>query len=837
MVYITAQDRSIKVEKKYVCIAILITFCMHLLRVCKVNELNVSMDEIGTLAGAAYLSGNEWSSVLQTTRYYGQGFYWIYAIIFRITSNPFFLASAIYVCNSVLISLTSGIIYYIAISFLKMKNNWWTILSSILPCLCYTYVNWKYISNDVPVLTVFWLMILFFMLSYTNKGNKRKYIQYSVCASFFMGYLLTIHEKTIAVWIAVSVTIILFLIFFDERIVHLGAFVTSAIAFYVGARWIKNSALALFWQEEGTSVANTSAFSQTSVWLLDKPLGWKIIIDIVATNFLTLCERTGGLVIIAFNIIIVMIIYCVKCKVLKKKVRIFGSFKLKFFIILVAFFSVAIIVLGLANQWSPSLFRAYYMADKVGKGVRAYSYERYYIAFVGPAILAICSELEYIVFKFRKIIYSSMGMLVLLYAYYLGCIHSYLVDEWNTTSLSVLSVFPDISKNWNVYLSIVLTIIFLVSLVLIKTKRQLHIYYFFCALLVVLLNVNFRELKVPSINVSVSDAGYELVTNIREYGYELDNIYAEANANMYQFMLSRESINYGFPDSNIEECIVFSNIEWSGLHPYSVGNYGFYYTQLDNNEYVYVKGEKYIEMLEKLGYTLVTDRIVSSDQELVVEENEGNTYTLFNGIGELEKGTYRVNVSAKISVTEEREAYGYIDVVDLDSVYMNRTNIYSSWIDENQEVELSVLVSSDVKMEDVLLRFYLEQGVEMHVHQIEVEKVGENYDIGADNRRAIAAVADNIGIYNNRYGNYKLYFVDDGYKGDENNTTILMEALLYNNEVENVSWEELEQLEITEPVYILSYSDAEVTSKLDWDKGFKGIESFIEHSIYLYIPE
>ena len=833
--YITA--KNVTVEKKFIYISIVITFCMHLLRICKINELNVSMDEIGTLASAAYLSGNNWVSVLQATRYYGQGFYWLYAFLFRATDNPYIIASTIYVCNSLMVSVTTGIIYYIAVRFLKMKNNYWTSIASILPCLCYSYVNWKYISNDVPVLTAFWLLILFFCLSYANRKDRKSYVIYSICAAFEMGYLLTIHEKTIAIWIAVGATVILFKILFDESIVHFIAFGISAIFSYIGARWIKASALTLLWSEVKSSVGNTSAFSQTSTWLLNKPLGWKIMLDIIVTNFLTLCERTGGLVAIALVVIIVMLIYCIKVKVCRRKIGVSNTIKLEFFIMLVAFFTVGIIVLGLANQWSPSLFRAYYMNDRVGKGVRAYSYERYYIAFVGPALLVICAKLKYIVFKFKWIIYASIGILVLLDLYYFGCIHTYLVDKWNTTSLSVLSVFPDVSKNWNVYLSIVLTLVFLTWLAFVKRKMQLRIYYAFCAGLIVLLNVNFRELNMPDIKVSVSDAGYELVNVAKEHGYELDNIYAETNANMYQFMLNRKIINYGFPNMDIEEGIVFSNTEWSGLHPYSVGNYGFHYAQLDNNEYVYVKGEKYVEMLNALGYTPVSDRIVSTTQDLVIEANENDTYTLYSGIGELEKGTYRVKVNATIVAEEVRDVYGYIDVVDSDSVYMNRTNIYDGWLDENRKVELSVLISSDIKMEEVLVRFYLEPGTKMRVHQIDVEKIGEDYDIGADNSRSIAAVADNIEIYNNRYGNYKVYFIDDGYRGDEDNTIILLDALLYNNEVEKISWEEWNQLTIDEPVYVLVYSDAGVASELDWDKGFKGIESFIEHSIYMYIQE
>lgn len=110
------------VKRRYVFFSIVLSFMLYLLRLVQNNNIDITMDEFGTLANASYYAGLDWSNVLSTTRYYGAGFYWIYSIFFRIFENPYVIVILIYVINSLLVSLTAGLIYTIMVRWQKGRR-------------------------------------------------------------------------------------------------------------------------------------------------------------------------------------------------------------------------------------------------------------------------------------------------------------------------------------------------------------------------------------------------------------------------------------------------------------------------------------------------------------------------------------------------------------------------------------------------------------------------------------------------------------------------------------------------------------------------------------------
>ncbi len=691
-----------RIHNRNMILSFALTMFVCLLRICKANDIDISLDEIGTLAGAAYVSGYDWSSVLAETRYYGVGFYWLYGILFRYISDSYLLAIAIYVMNCICVSAIAILVYQMLVMHLKMEDSISTAIVATFPGIIYPYANWGYISNDVPVYCAYWIMIYWGILAYINKDNRRNSVIYSSLTALMMGYLLTVHEKSIAIWIAMILGIVLFKIIFDEFIVSPISFSIIVIISYVIARIIKENALAMFWPV-AESLANTSAFSNMSTFLLNKPLGWKLMLDIIVSNFILLNEKSFGLISVVACLCVYWIVSGTIRVVNKQRLHLTTENKICFFMMMVSFIAAGIVVVGLAVQWGPGVYKAYFKG-MVGVSTRAYGYLRYYVGFTGPAIVAICSMLKTMVSDKKKIVYTSALISIILIVYYYFFIHTYLFDDWQATSLAVFNIFPNDKSAWNIYLSLVILVIFIVLLCVKKREQQNSVCWVLMYIGLALMNVNLNTLSVPSIECKKADAGYELIKMLENSNEAIDKIYVEGNASNYQFMLKEYDIEVGLPEQDIEECIILSNTSWTSTRSYAIGGYGFYYAELDENEYIFVKGERYRKCLEEMGYELRTDTIIYGSTSYRMDIEAGKTFAIYDMPSILEKGTYCITYKVRILNDLNLDVYGYVDVVKKDKVYLNQGELTANLLDKNGEGEIKILISSDEQMEDVGLR-------------------------------------------------------------------------------------------------------------------------------------
>lgn len=817
-----------KMNKTNVIIVVVVTLAIHLLRICMANVINISLDEIGTLAAAAYCSGNDWSSVVMTTRYYGAGFYWLYSIFFSIISNPYCLVFVIYLSNSLCISLCGILIYRILVKYLKMKPTWYTVLIAIMPGITYVNANWNYISNDVPVYVAYWILIYLCIMAFYEKENVWKRRGCSILAALAMGYLLTVHEKSVVVWAAVIISIVLFKIIFGEFIVSPMFFSVSCCVSYVIARKIKAQAILLFWPQSET-LANADALSSVTGFLFDKLMGWKIMLDVIISNFILLNEKTFGVVGIAVGFIVFWSIKSWKYIVCGKKLNFTIVNKIRYFLILVSFVSTAAMVLGLAVQWGPGIYKGYY-SGIIGKSTRAYGYLRYYVAFTGPAVISVCSMLKYIVRYHKRMLWSTFGAMFLLVVYYYFCIHSYLYDRWNATSMAAFSIFPSDKIAWNIYLSLVVLIMILFILCIFKSEKMIKIYYILSFSMLVVMNIDFHNIQIPSIRCDISDAGYNLIKEIEEKE-EIVNLYAEENASVYQFMLFQYTIHNDLPPENVDEAIVLSNRTWLDEHSYALGEKGFYYTQLDSNEYVYVKGERYLNLFEEMGYVLQTDTVLSGKQSYVLKEEAGSSYVIYDDSISLDKGTYKIKYKIQLMSELNRETYGYVDAMKTYGGYMNRKEIDTISLDENGTGTIEIIISSDKTIEEVVFRYFAYEGVEMEVFPVSIKKISEKYDVGADAISTALGIADVINFYNMEYGKYDVYIINDGSRGEQISLE-LMETLVNQNNIKCIELEEIERDHMNENSYIVSFHPYAET--LSWDNGYCSLAIFDGYYLYFY---
>lgn len=99
------------------------------------------------------------------------------------------------------------------------------------------------------------------------------------------------------------------------------------------------------------------------------------------------------------------------------------------------------------------------------------------------------------------------------------------------------------------------------------------------------------------------DGSYNLMrTYINELPF--DHIYVpyEAMAYEFQFLFNDISVNISLPDNDVEEAVIFTNLYpiegeryWTNFE-----NQGYQSIKIDDNEYVFIKGEKYVQWFSKI---------------------------------------------------------------------------------------------------------------------------------------------------------------------------------------------------------------------------------------------
>lgn len=349
----------------------------------------------------------------------------------------------------------------------------------------------------------------------------------------------------------------------------------------------------------GNSVLdNTNAFSGVRLWFLDQLSGWKIILDIIITNFLRLNENTYGPIMVGIGAVLIGIGYLIYRRVKKgKKVYLTRTNKIRLMIFLFGFFTSFIIIAGLAVSWGRHIYDVLGGAE-IGVYYRAYTYIRYYAGFAGPMIIAALSFLN------RKRYRRGMAVLGLagfgfLLLYYFISVHPYFSGEWGMNRVYLYNLVKNPVGIENVVISMIIIICVYVVMIFAKSRNVLPV-----ILLVLLFLSAYDETEIGKPMVSCENAGasYEMVKNLEREGMELDEIYVSSNASNYQVMLNRYQVHLELPDDN-GDAFVLSNFDIYTQALYLPEITEYYWLQLDENEYVYARG-KIVKNLLKCGYDL-----------------------------------------------------------------------------------------------------------------------------------------------------------------------------------------------------------------------------------------
>lgn len=154
-------------------------------------------DGLNTLAGAAYLSGYDWSRYLSVDGYfYKYGMTLFYALPFSFIKDTDILYPLLLLINNVFVAVIPVIAYKIGEQYLDRGNRRNSFaaacLTGFLPALT---LNSKYTWSEISLLFCPWVLLLLLLKLYMDDGNRKKNRLLSIMIAIFSVFPYMAHQR------------------------------------------------------------------------------------------------------------------------------------------------------------------------------------------------------------------------------------------------------------------------------------------------------------------------------------------------------------------------------------------------------------------------------------------------------------------------------------------------------------------------------------------------------------------------------------------------------------------------------------------------------------------
>lgn len=394
-------------------------------------------DDFGPLTYPAYLAGYQWTSyVAYTKRYYGYGYYWIFTPLFKLIHDSRTLLLAIVMINGLLILLCSVLIYELLVRYCSFPGKLETVIFALLPSLFQgelspTGKNFLYrTDNEVPLYFVCWLMVWIILKAHKNYNAPiKKRIGIAVCTSVILCWGLTVHERALALVLAVFFAEILLYLYKRKWLLQPGAFFGSFAVGFLIQRYFRNIVINVIWAGNWPE-KNTSAFSRVNLWFLESWKALKSLIIVFFGNLYNFILKGFGFPALAIVIVSVWIVKqlpVIRKKWFEKDEDVRAEWVDPYVLIMLIFGTCAMIIIaGLGVRWGALLYPGI-LSNKVVSGYKGICYSRYYYTFIGPVLFGVIAYCYHHLPLKRSRIEGMWGVFFSLGIIFFGVVYPYLV--------------------------------------------------------------------------------------------------------------------------------------------------------------------------------------------------------------------------------------------------------------------------------------------------------------------------------------------------------------------------------------------------------------------------
>lgn len=585
------------------------------------SPMRTPMDELGTLSTGAYFGGKDWTALTTFAKYYyGGGFTILFAPLFYLTNNVTVIYGTVLSVCAILQSISAPISYYIMKKYLKVDKRAYLFIGSIA-CSFMVVTRAMEVFNEHIVIGCVWIITLFACKLIEYGNNKKKKIIYTVGIMFLITYLLTTHARTKVILIAFCIVVVCYLIFYRKWLVEPISGIISLGVFYFAAGKFNTMVKKTIWNwQEGKFLRNTKAKMDITPQKLANPKTWNAVGSTIFGQINTVLVFSGGI----FALILIMLIFRYKDTiaqliVTKKALAVKdeeGNFNAEpFCLVISALFIMCIgaVMLAQCFTWLKRVVPALDGGNPYG--FKALTYVRYVGPFLGPVFM---TGIAMIYEKRESIRKYLVGFAILLLSFQTVWV-CFILPKLGTIKVSseVYNAFSgyDIGSGnpmrTRYYLmATVIIVMLLVVFLICYYKKKIMI-----PLIILTILFGYEYIYGAAVwdgyycdrAYEYSNGGTEVIRELEDKGFDVpkdiyvvddyDRSGVQRNTYAYQLILNEYTIYAKQPEDLTKDNIVFSTIS----NYQELLDAGYKKAQLDNNEYVYVKGNSYIKMFESVS--------------------------------------------------------------------------------------------------------------------------------------------------------------------------------------------------------------------------------------------
>lgn len=360
-------------------------------------------DEFGTIAGASYFAGLDWSDVVSHVSYYGFGYSMFMAPIFWITDNPVIIFQFMIAFNTICLAVSGIIAYNIIKGIFKVENETYAALAAFASAMYFgSVLNANAVYNESMLVLIGWIMVYILLKMQEKRDEDKSTFGLTIVLSLIMVYSLLVHTRALYLWGAAVIFMFVYLIVKRKLLANPVVIGVICAAGYLMSKFVIEKVQASLWLVgEDKSGLNNSVESLGgyfgNIHYLFTINGLKGFIYTIFGQIYGMITISGG-----FFAIFIAIILFVICKILyrfikresihvNEKLLTLGMF-------IVSFLGAALILtaLGISDRTAESV--------ALREGSKWYLYARYW-GMVGG--LMIMFTLVYLYDKFNTIKYSG----------------------------------------------------------------------------------------------------------------------------------------------------------------------------------------------------------------------------------------------------------------------------------------------------------------------------------------------------------------------------------------------------------------------------------------------
>lgn len=335
------------------------------------RKLPISNDEVYSISGASFFAGYNWSEYMQFKKFYNFGYTMLMAPLYKIFEDPITIYRGMLLCNVLLHAITLMIVYHIIRKYFQCEKAISIAISIISTCNAFVLFFKGFIYNEMPLMLVVWLILLFLLELSQVKGRKR--IILSALLGVIAAYAYIIHSRCIIIYVTMFILVVLFLIIYRKLLIEPISFtVLFGSFYYLEKNLIDYVQRELYLIGTDVVIQNSVKHVMTGTWRYRALTSLEGIADFIARIFTlsgALTIEMGGL----FTIVTVIALYYFVKRFTKwrKGEEAFSTFIVFLFSFVSLFGMIAAIALTGASN---------------GK-MRFIAYSRYFMPFIGPFIL------------------------------------------------------------------------------------------------------------------------------------------------------------------------------------------------------------------------------------------------------------------------------------------------------------------------------------------------------------------------------------------------------------------------------------------------------------------